>query len=236
VSELQENKMPRWGMVIDLDKCTGCQTCTLACKEENNVPHGSPEEQRLRRDIFWLKVIAATKGKYPQVNTQLIPMPCMHCDKAPCVTVCPAKATYRRGDGIIVQDFRRCIGCKYCMVACPYGVRNFNYQEQEKKPYHRQDLPPERNAWDPWPFPTRIHGVVEKCTFCFHRIDKGLKEGKKIGIEVVPACVEDCPARAIIFGDLDDPQSEVSRSLSSRGIFRLREEMGTAPKVFYLPK
>ena len=173
--------MPRWGMVIDLDKCVGCQACSTACKNENNVPHGSPDEQRLRRDIYWNKVIAVTNGKYPRVNTELIPMPCMHCDHAPCVTVCPAKATYRREDGIIVQDFRRCIGCKYCIVACPYGARSFNSKEQEEEEYHRPDLPPDRNVWGQWPFPTRTHGVVEKCTFCFHRIDQAIKEGKKIG-------------------------------------------------------
>jgi Fe-S-cluster-containing dehydrogenase component len=228
--------MARWGMVIDLDKCTGCQACVVACMEENNVPHGSPEEQSRRREIFWHKVIAVTQGKYPRVRTELIPVPCMHCDDPACVTVCPAKATYRREDGIVIQDFRRCIGCKYCMVACPYGVRSYNYQEQEQKPYYRQDLPPDRREWGPWPFPTRTHGVVEKCTFCFHRIDQGLREGKKIGIDVVPACVEACPAKAMLFGDLDDPQSEVSRSLSSRGFFRLREEMGTKPKVFYLSR
>jgi Fe-S-cluster-containing dehydrogenase component len=228
--------MSRWGMVIDLDKCTGCQACVVACKEENNVPHGSPEEQRRRREIYWHKVIAVTRGKYPLVHTELIPVPCMHCDDPACVTVCPANATYRREDGIVIQDFRRCIGCKYCMVACPYGVRSYNYQEQEQKPYYRHDLPPDPREWGPWPFPTRTHGVVEKCTFCFHRIDQGLREGKKIGIEVVPACVEACPAKAMLFGDLDDPQSEVSRSLSSRGFFRLREEMGTKPKVFYLPR
>jgi molybdopterin-containing oxidoreductase family iron-sulfur binding subunit len=223
-------------MVIDLDKCTGCQACVVACKEENNVPHGSPEEQSRRREIFWHKVLAVTQGKYPRVHTELIPMPCMHCDEPACVTVCPAKATYRREDGIVIQDFGRCIGCKYCMVACPYGVRSYNYQGQEQKPYYRQDLPPDRREWGPWPFPTRTHGVVEKCTFCFHRIDQGLREGKKIGIEVVPACVEACPAKAMLFGDLDDLQSEVSRTLSSRGFFRLREEMGTKPKVFYLPR
>ena len=223
-------------MVIDLDKCTGCQACVVACKEENNVPHGSPEEQKKRRDIFWHKVIAVTNGKYPSVNTQLIPMPCMHCDHAPCVTVCPAKATYHREDGIVVQDFRRCIGCKYCIVACPYGARSFNSKEQENKEYYRQDLPPDRNVWGPWPFPTRTEGVVEKCTFCFQRIDQGIKEGKKIGEEVVPACAEACPAEAIKFGDLDDPRGEVSRALASRGYFRLREELSTKPKVYYLTK
>ena len=228
--------MPRWGMVIDLDKCVGCQACTIACKAENNIPHGSPEEQKSRRDIYWNKVIAVTSGKYPKVNTELIPMPCMHCDQAPCVTVCPAKATYRREDGIIMQDFRRCIGCKYCIVACPYGARSFNSKEQEKKEYHRKDRPPNRSVWGPWPVPTRTHGVVEKCTFCFHRIDQGMKEGKKIGKEVVPACVEDCPANARTFGDLEDTGSEVSQLLASRGWIRLREDLGTKCKVYYLPR
>jgi len=226
--------MPRWGMVIDLDKCTGCQACTVACKVENNVPHGSPEEQTSRREIYWNKVIAATRGRYPRVKTELIPMPCMHCDNAPCVTVCPAIATYRREDGIIMHNFRRCIGCKYCMVACPYGVRSFNFKEQESKEYQRQDRPPDRTVWGPWPFPTRTHGVVEKCTFCFHLIDQGIKEGKRIGEEVVPACVEACPANARFFGDLDDTRSQVSRLLSSRGSIRLREELVTKPKVYYL--
>ncbi len=223
-------------MVIDLDKCVGCQACSVACKEENNVPHGSPEEQKGRREIYWHKVIAATRGRYPSVSTQVIPMPCMHCDHAPCVTVCPAKATYRRDDGIVVQNFRRCLGCKYCMVACPYGARSFNYQEQEEQEYYHHDLPPDRDVWGQWPYPTRTHGVVEKCTFCFHRIDRGLKEGKKIGKDVVPACVEACPAEARAFGDLDDVRSEVSRLLSERRPIRLREELGTECKVYYLLK
>jgi len=115
-------------------------------------------------------------------------------------------------------------------------VRNFNYKEQAEEEYHRPDLPPDRSVVGLWPFPQRTHGVVEKCTFCFHRIDEGIKEGRKIGVDVVPACVEACPTRARIFGDLDDPNSEVSRLLATRGSFRLREEMGTRPKVYYLSK
>ena len=170
--------MARWGMVIDLDKCVGCQACTVACKEENNIPHGSPKEQGQRREIYWNKVIAVSEGEYPTVRVEFIPIPCMHCDDAPCVTVCPAKATYHRDDGIVIQDFRRCIGCRYCIVACPYGVRNFNFKDQLEKEYHRPDLPPDRAARGPWPFPQRVRGVVEKCTFCFHRIDQGMREGK----------------------------------------------------------
>lgn len=227
--------MPKWGMVIDLDKCVGCQACTIACKEENNVPHGSPAEQRVRKEIYWHRVISANRGKYPEARVEMIPMPCMHCDDPPCVTVCPAKATYRRKDGIIMQDFRRCIGCKYCIAACPYGARSFNYKEQEEEEYHRPDLPTEYSSIWPWPFPRRTHGVVEKCTFCFHRIDPAVGEGKKVGVDVVPACVEACPTKARTFGDLDDPESEISRLLASRADFRLRENMGTSPKVIYLP-
>jgi molybdopterin-containing oxidoreductase family iron-sulfur binding subunit len=181
-------------------------------------------------------VIAVSRGEYPAVGIDLIPMPCMHCDNPPCATVCPAKATYSRKDGIVVQDFRRCIGCKYCMIACPYGVRNFNYKEQEEKEYHRPDLPPNRADRGPWPFPLRLHGVVEICTFCFHRIDQGVRDGKKIGVDVVPACAAACPTRAIHFGDLDDPGSQVSKLLATREAFRLREAMGTKPKVYYLPR
>jgi len=228
--------MAKWGMVIDLDKCVGCQACSIACKAENNVPHGSPVEHERREAPFWHRVISVSHGEYPSVGHDFIPMPRMHCEKAPCTTVCPAKATYRREDGIVIQDFRRCIGCRYCIVACPYGVRSFNFKDQEEQEYHRPDPPLDREHRGPWPFPQRIRGVVEKCTFCFHRIDQGLKDGKKIGTEVVPACVEACPTQARIFGDLDDPESNVSEALASRSFFRLREEMGTEPKVIYLSK
>jgi len=235
--------MPKWGMVIDLDRCVGCQACTIACKSENNVPNGSPEEQGRRLETYWNKVIAVSNGEYPVANTTIIPMPCMHCEHPPCVNVCPAKATYQREDGIVMQNFRRCLGCKYCIVACPYGSRNFNYKEQVEEEYQRPDLPADlglsnKDEIGPWPFPHRTHGVVEKCTFCFHRIDQGLKEGKKIGSPdgVVPACVETCPTEARVFGDLNDTSSEVSKLLASRDYFKLREDMGTEPKVFYLPR
>jgi len=228
-------------MVIDLDKCAGCQACTIACKSENNVPHGSPDEQKRRMEIYWNKVIAVSNNDYPSVNTLIIPMPCMHCEHPACVTVCPAKATYKRDDGIVMQNFRRCIGCKYCMVACPYLARSFNYKEQEKQEYHRPDLPENlglknKTHIGPWPFPHRTHGVVEKCTFCFHRIDRGINEGKKIGVDVVPACVEACPSEARVFGDIEDSSSALSMLLAKRDSFKLKEDMGTDPKVFYLPR
>jgi len=239
--------MENWGMVIDLDKCVGCQACSLACKAENNVPHGSPYEQKRRQDIYWHKVIAATEGEYPAVNTQIIPMPCMHCEHPPCVNVCPAKATVKRGDGIVMQNFRRCIGCRYCMVACPYGARNFNFKTQESEEYQRPDLPPDLDLGygshiGPWPYPHRTRGVVEKCTYCFHRIDQAKENGWEIGSKidgedgVLPACVEACPTEARYFGDLDNPDSMVSKLLASRTYIKLREEMATSPKTIYLPR
>lgn len=226
--------MPKWGMVIDLDKCVGCQACSVACKEENNVPYGSPQEQKRGRGLNWHRVISASTGEYPSARVDFIPMPCMHCNDAPCVTVCPARATYRRPDGIVVQDFRKCIGCRYCIVACPYGARSFNFKNQRVEEYHRPELPPDRPSVGMWPFPQRVRGVVEKCTFCFHRIDQALRDGKKVGSEVVPACVEGCPTKARSFGNLSDPQSEVSRLIASRGHFHLRHELSTHPKVVYL--
>jgi Fe-S-cluster-containing dehydrogenase component len=232
--DMMREPMPRWGMVIDLDKCVACQACSIACKEENDVPHGSLSDQGKHREIYWHRVISASKGEYPTSRDEFIPMPCMHCDDAPCVVVCPAKATYHREDGIVVQDFRRCIGCRYCIVACPYGVRNFNFKNQAVEEYHRPDQPPNRAVWGMWQFPERVRGVVEKCIFCYHRIDLAIKEGKIVGKDVVPACVEECPTRARTFGDLDDPKSEVSRLLAGRPNFRLREELDTHPKVYYL--
>ena len=152
--------MANWGMVIDLDKCVGCQACSLACKAENNVPHGTPYEHDRHHDMYWHKVIAAWEGEYPAVNTQIIPMPCMHCEHPPCVNVCPSKATYKRGDGIVMQNFRRCLGCRYCIVACPYGARNFNFKDQQDEEYQRPDLPPDLDLSyeghiGPWPYPHR---------------------------------------------------------------------------------
>lgn len=236
--------MARWGMVIDLDKCVGCQACSLACKAENNVPHGSPYEQKRHQDMYWHKVIAATEGEYPAVNTQIIPMPCMHCTHPPCVNVCPSKATFVREDGIVMQNFRRCLGCRYCIVACPYGARNFNFKTQEDEEYQRPDLPLDLDLGfeshiGPWPYPHRTRGVVEKCTYCFHRIDQARENGSDIGSPdgVVPACVEACPTEARYFGDLDDPESTVRKLLASgRTSFKLREEMGTDPQTRYLPR
>lgn len=205
----------RYGMVIDLAKCTACQACTIACKAENNVPDG----------IFWHRVLPFTKGKYPSVKTELIPRPCMHCENAPCVTVCPTKASHKRKDGLVLIDYDKCIGCRYCIQACPYGVRSFT----QKQPVLAQYANPNVKA--------AYKGVVQKCTFCVHRIDKAAKEGKKVGNpdgEVTTACNEACPAGARYFGDLDDPKSEVSRLIASKKAVQLLPQYGTKPQVYYI--
>lgn len=221
--------MPRWGMVIDLDRCTACQACTVACIAENNQPVAGPVESQRGRDIFWNQVLAVVEGEYPRVTARFIPRPCMHCDEPPCVAVCPVMATYKRDDGLVVQDNERCIGCRYCMVACPYGVRYFNW----RRPQHptSENLNPD--------VPVRPLGVVEKCTFCIHRIAaataKAQQEGRPLRDgDVQTACQQTCTASAIVFGDLDDPHSRVARLAHDKRAFRLLEELGTKPRVIYL--
>lgn len=224
--------MPRWGMVIDLDKCTACQACTVACRAENNVSFAGPKESRRGRAIFWNTVIGTVDGEFPDVRGNYVPMPCMQCDNPPCVKVCPVGATYRSEEGIVLQRYDRCIGCRMCMQACPYNRRYFNWRQQEWPDTFARYRNP-----DPEPQP-RPKGIVEKCTFCIQRLRRAQKEGRPIGSDdpdgVVPACVETCTGGARYFGDLDDPDSTVSRLARSPRAFRLQEELGTRPKVYYL--
>lgn len=206
-----------WVMVIDQDKCTGCGYCTNACRAHNDVPPG----------ISWNRVIPAGKVGEHQIY---LPRPCMQCEHAPCVEVCMVKASYRRPDGIVMMDYDRCIGCRYCEVACPYNARAFNWQA----------FTGENPAVPKWGSPEiarRPRGVVEKCSFCYHRIDRGLQQGLKPGVDedATPACVVVCPVKARVFGDLNDPESNVSQLLAQHPAYRLREDLGTAPHVYYLP-
>lgn len=206
-----------WAMVIDTAKCTGCGYCTLACRAHNDV---SP-------DISWNRVLEA--GTYGDQKTY-IARPCMQCEHAPCVEVCMVKASYYRPDGIVMMDYDRCIGCRYCEVACPYNARAFNWEA----------FTGENPAVPKWGNPEverRPRGVVEKCTFCSHRIDRGLANGLKPGVDkdATPACVVACPVGARVFGDLNDPESNVSKLLAKYPSFRLRDDLGTNPRVYYLP-
>ncbi len=172
-------------MLIDLDKCIGCHTCAVACWQENNVPLGT----------FWSWVKVVETGTYPDSKVSSLPRMCNHCDNPACVTVCPVKATYKRGDGVVLVDHDICIGCGYCVQACPYDARSMD---------------PEQH-------------LAVKCTLCSHRVDRGLN----------PACVDACPAKARIFGDLKDPDSEIAKKVKTKPIQVLDPGAGTEPMVFY---
>ena len=207
--------MVRHSMVIDLKRCTGCFACVMACKVEHQTP---PR-------VFWAKVLRSERGKYPVVTRQPIPVLCMHCKEPECEKVCPTGATKKREDGIVIVDNKICVGCRYCVVACPYGARYFvpkwtDYFTGKDQPSSKY-AEYARKKW----LAENDKGVVTKCTFCVERVEKGRK----------PACVDACPAEARTFGDLDDPNSEVSQLIKRRKGFRLQEEQGTEPAVYYLP-
>jgi molybdopterin-containing oxidoreductase family iron-sulfur binding subunit len=200
----------RWGMVIDLTRCrSDCTACMEACRTENNVGlHGDK-----RWDTHWIRrVQLKSKHAAAEAEKEVILL-CNHCDKPPCAQVCPVQATYKRHDGIVIVDHHRCIGCRYCMIACPYNARLFNFKDTED--WHNKD------------HPKRSHGVAEACTLCAHRLDVGK----------MPACVEACRnvgAEALFVGDLNDPDSDVSRLIATNAVKRLREDLGTEPKVHYI--
>jgi len=176
----------RWAMVVDLRRCVGCRACTVACKSENNVPGG----------VFRTWVRFAEVGTYPDTRPRFLPAFCNHCDIPPCVPVCPVLATYKRDDGLVLIDYDQCIGCGYCIQACPYGARFFN--------------PVQRTA--------------DKCTLCAHRLESGQ----------MPACVSTCIGGALTIGDMNDPQSGVSKLLARYPTGTLKPELGTDPMFFYI--
>lgn len=206
----------QWAMVIDQSKCTGCNYCTLACQAHNDI----------NPDIEWNKVVAdGMVGDKPVY----VPQPCMHCEKAPCVEVCPVKASYYREDGIVMMDYDRCIGCRYCQVACPYDARSFNWEKFE-------GANPAVPKWGTPEVERRPRGVPEKCSFCYQRIDRGLSLGLTPGVDAdaTPACVVACPTGARMFGNLNDPESNVSVALRENHTYQLRENLGTGPRVHYI--
>lgn len=208
-----------WAMVIDLRKCVGCHACTVSCVAENKLPPG----------VVYRPVLESEIGAYPNVSRRFMPRPCMQCDDPPCVPVCPVGATWKRDDGIVEIDYDQCIGCRYCITACPYSARTFDtghtYTENTVQQMDYELLPafeygPE---WDRAEGGSPI-GNARKCTFCVHRLEQGL----------LPACVTTCMGVANYFGDSNDPDSLVSELIAAPNSIRLKEEMGTDPFVWYL--
>lgn len=201
-----------WGMVIDVNKCsTDCTACTDACRKENNVPN-FPEPEL---DIHWIRSVTFKQRGIEDAEERKLPVMCFHCEHAPCEHVCPVAATFTRPDGIVLIDKHRCIGCRYCMIACPYKARSFVSKHVDHKPGYNKSVP------------IRMHGVVEKCTFCVHLVDKGED----------PACVTACQKEGgggMIFGDIKDKNSEVHQAIKSSRATQLRADLGTNPRVFYL--
>ncbi len=229
--ESHNGHTPKWGMVIDLDKCTGCGACVVACAVENNMMLGDANLAEQGRVIRWMHLLPLIEGEYPNIKARFMPMLCQHCDDPPCIYVCPVTATYKNPEGLVAQIYPRCIGCRYCVNNCPYTIKYFNWGD----PVFPQPIP---KGFNP-DVAVRYKGIVEKCTFCHHRLqiarEKAKAEEREFKAEdYVPACVEACPAKAIYFGDLNDPESEVSKLAHSRRAFKLLEELGTDPKVIYL--
>lgn len=224
--------MARWGMVIDLDRCTGCGACMAACHQENNLTAAGKEETvEKSRAFHWMQMISEVSGSFPDVKVTYLPKPCFQCDNPPCIRVCPVHATYLSHEGIVGQIYARCIGCRYCMAACPYNAKVFNWLEPEWPGGLKQKANPDVSC--------RSKGVVEKCTFCHHRIIKAREAARAENRDlrdgdVTPACAESCPAQAIVFGDFDDSSSRVSQLARSTRAFRLHDDLGTKPKVIYL--
>jgi Fe-S-cluster-containing dehydrogenase component len=220
----------RWGMVIDISRCIGCSACTIGCVAENKLPPG----------VVYRPVVEQEVGEYPHVRQRFIPRPCVQCQNPPCVKVCPVTATYKNEQGVVVMNYTRCIGCRYCLVACPYTARTADFGEWytaktpdlqgklvgRKTSAQGYEAHPATEYGEEWP--ERGHGSpvgnARKCHFCLHRLAVGM----------LPACVTTCVGRATIFGDRNDTESLVFEMIGSPRVMRLKEELGTQPAVYYL--
>jgi len=210
-------------MVIDLQRCIGCYSCQISCKMEHFLPP----------NIFWNRVLIGEMGKYPSVTKIIMPTICNHCTDAACVDVCPTGATQIRDDGIVYVDYDQCVGCRSCLIACPYQQRSYHSNEQEAY-FPGQGLT-EMETMGKELFPLQ-KGTVVKCTFCSERIDEGIEKGLKPGVDrdATPACVIACPAKARYFGDLNDPGSDVSKLIREKKAAPFHPEFETCPNVFYI--
>jgi len=219
----------RWIMVIDQRKCIGCHACTISCVAENKLPPG----------VVYRPVLEEESGTYPNVTRKFLPRPCMQCDSPPCTEVCPVGATEKGPDGVVTIDYKQCIGCRYCITACPYGARTFDFGEVYTDTTPKAALAivgqakagamersPTFEYAKAWPRDGDASpvGNARKCHFCLHRLAEGM----------LPSCVTSCVGRATLFGDENDPQSVVSKLAASSNAIRLKEDLGTAPRVIYL--
>jgi Fe-S-cluster-containing dehydrogenase component len=222
---------PRWVMIVDLDRCTGCQACVVACQAENNIPAVGEAETAKGRWLHWIHIERYWEGEYPNVKARFMPVMCQQCSEAPCEPVCPVFATYHTPEGLNAQIYNRCIGTRFCGSACPYKVRTYNWLRPEFPEPLNEQLNPDVTV--------RSRGLIEKCTFCIQRIrrieiEAHAQDREPVDGEIQPACVQTCPPGALVFGDLNDPNSRVSQLATSHRSFKLLGELGTDPGVIYL--
>jgi len=223
----------KWQMVVDVDRCTGCQACVIACQAENNVPINSEGIFNQRRAIEWVRIERYWEGEFPNAKARFLPVMCQQCGNAPCEPVCPVFATYHNNEGLNVQVYNRCVGTRYCQNNCPYHVRFFNYWQPVWPESLRNQLNPDVTV--------RHRGIMEKCTFCVQRIRRGeldaTREGRDLKDgDIQPACAQACPTTALVFGDISDPNSKVSGFAQNSRRFKLLEKLGTDTNVIYLKK
>ncbi len=231
----------KWTMVVDSDRCTGCQACVVACQAENNVPINTADIYRQKRVMEWIRIErywegieeAEATGDPSKVKARFLPVLCQHCENAPCEPVCPVFATYHNNEGLNIQVYNRCVGTRFCANNCPYNVRMFNFWEPVWPESLQNQLNPDVTV--------RSRGIMEKCTYCVQRIRRTELTAKKEGRlpadgEMQPACVQACPTDALVFGDIKDPESKVSRKAANERRYRLLEVQGTEPNLVYLKK
>ena len=238
----------KWGMVVDLDKCTGCQGCVVACQAENNLPINTKDLFMQKRAFEWIRIERYWEGDFPNVKARYLPVMCQHCGNAPCEPVCPVYATYHNDQGLNVQVYNRCVGTRYCINNCTYQVRFFNFWEPTWPERLQNQLNPDVTV--------RTRGITEKCTFCVQRIRRAeitverrertkLNDKTMAARNFMPACVQACPTNALMFGDQNNKEDKIHGYFeelhghdghsASRG-YRILEEIGTDPSVIYLKK
>lgn len=228
----------KWGMVVDVDRCTGCQACVLACQVENNVPLNTQERYERARGMAWIRVERYWEGEFPDVKARFIPILCQHCENAPCEPVCPVFATYHNPEGMNVQIYNRCVGTRYCANGCPYIVRFFNYWEPVWPESFRNHLNPDVTI--------RSRGIMEKCSFCMQRIRRGVRQAASEDRElqdgeIQTACQQACPTDALVFGDIDPDNNRTNPGraysmMNDDRAYTLLPKLNTNPNVIYLAK